>query len=115
LAQGRPMVVNLWATWCPPCRREMPVLADAQQRESAVRFVFANQGEDRETAQRYLTAAGLELANVVIDPGARIGREIGSGSLPTTLFYDASGRLVDTHLGALSAASLASKLRSLRN
>lgn len=110
LAQGKPMVVNLWATWCPPCRREMPTLAAAQRTESRVSFVFANQGEDATTATRYLASAGLELANVVIDPGARIGREIGSGSLPTTLFYDASGRLVDTHLGALSDASLASKL-----
>src|SRR5690606_13396832 len=41
---GRPMVLNLWATWCPPCRREMPVLADAQRRWPDVVFVLANQG-----------------------------------------------------------------------
>lgn len=114
LAQGGPMVVNLWATWCAPCRREMPVLATAQQQEPAVRFVFANQGEDRETARRFLADAGLDLANVVIDPGARIGREVGSAALPTTLFYDGRGRLVDTHIGELSAAALAVRLRSLR-
>lgn len=115
LAQGKPMVVNLWATWCPPCRREMPVLAAAQKQETGVRFVFVNQGEDGGTAQRYLSAAGLDLANVVIDPGAGLGREVGSGALPTTLFYDATGRLVDSHLGALSAASLASQLSQLRS
>lgn len=115
LAQGKPMVVNLWATWCPPCRREMPVLAAAQKQETAVRFVFVNQGEDGATAQHYLTAAGLDLANVMIDPGTALGREVGSGALPTTLFYDANGRLVDTHLGALSAASLASKLDRIRS
>ena len=114
LAAGKPMVVNLWATWCPPCRREMPVLAAAQQQEAGVRFVFANQGEDGATAQHYLAAAGLAIANVLLDPGAAIGREVGSTGLPTTLFYDASGRLVDTHLGALSAATLASKLIQLR-
>lgn len=115
LAQGQPMIVNLWATWCPPCRREMPVLATAQKRETGVRFVFVNQGEDGATAQRYLSASGLDLANVVIDPGARMGREVGSGALPTTLFYAANGRLVDTHLGALSTASLESKLDRLRS
>ncbi|MFZ3084445.1 redoxin family protein [Rhodoferax ferrireducens] len=114
LAQGKPMVVNLWASWCPPCRREMPVLAAAQKQQTSLSFVFVNQGEDGETAQHYLTAAGLDLANVVIDPGTALGREAGSGALPTTLFYDANGRLVDTHLGPLSAASLASKLDQFR-
>ena len=109
-ARGQPMVVNLWATWCPPCRREMPVLAAAQQQESGVTFVFANQGESAATTQRYLSGSSLNLANVLLDSGAELGRAIGSTALPTTLFYDANGRLVDTHLGALSAASLASKL-----
>jgi len=115
LAAGKPMVVNLWATWCPPCRREMPLLAAAQKQEPGVRFVFANQGEDGMTAQRYLIDARLELDNVLLDSGARFGREVGSMGLPTTLFYDAGGRLIDTHLGQLSDASLASKLNRLRS
>ncbi len=114
MAKGKPMVVNLWATWCPPCRREMPVLAAAQQQETAVTFVFANQGEGAAVAQRYLSTGELSLANVLLDTGAELGRAIGSTALPTTLFYDANGRLVDTHLGELSTASLASKLNKLR-
>lgn len=113
LAQDKPMVVNLWASWCPPCRREMPVLDAAQQRETGVTFVFVNQGEDGATAQRYLSSEQLNLANVLLDPGSDLGREVGSRALPTTLFYNANGQLVDTHLGELSAASLASKLSRL--
>ena len=52
LAAGKPLVVNMWATWCPPCRRELPTLAAAQKREPGVRFVFADQGEDARTVQR---------------------------------------------------------------
>ena len=115
VAQGQPMVVNLWASWCPPCRREMPVLAAAQQQEKEMTFVFANQGEDAATAFRYLQASQLDLRNVLFDAGAQLGHATGSTSLPTTLFYDADGRLVDTHLGELSKASLASKLAKLRH
>lgn len=114
LGKGQPMVVNLWASWCPPCRREMPVLAAGQRQETAVTFVFVNQGEDDATAQRYLSSSGLSIANVLLDSGTSLGRAVGSTALPTTLFYDANGRLVDTHLGALSTASLASKLNQLR-
>jgi thiol-disulfide isomerase/thioredoxin len=114
LAAGKPMVVNLWATWCPPCRREMPVLAAAQQQETGVSFVFVDQGEDATTVRSYLSAGRLDLANVLLDPGARLGREVGSRGLPTTLFYDANGRMVDSQVGGLSPASLASKLIRLR-
>ena len=114
MTRGKPAVVNLWASWCPPCRREMPVLAAAQKQETEVNFVFVNQGEDTATAQRYLTQGQLSLTNVLLDTGTEFGRAAGSAGLPTTLFYDASGRLVDTHLGELSAATLASKLKPLR-
>lgn len=113
LAEGKPMVVNLWATWCPPCRREMPVLANAQHRQADIRFVFVNQGETAADVSQYLAAGQLDLANALLDPDTRLAREIGSQALPTTLFYDASGRLVDSHLGALSPATLAEKLNPL--
>ena len=92
----------------------MPVRGAAQQQETQVTVVFANQGGDSDAALRYLSAGQLNLANVLLDPGTALGRAIGSTALPTTLFYDASGQLVDTHLGELSAASLASKLNRLR-
>lgn len=113
LAGGKPMVVNLWASWCPPCRREMPVLAAAQQARADIVFVYANQREDAAAAGAFLDRSGATLRNVVLDSGAALGKAAGSSALPTTLFYDAQGRLVDTHLGELSDASLASKLQQI--
>ena len=112
-AAGRPLVVNLWATWCGPCRHEMPLLADAQRRRTDVAFAFANQGEDAATAQRYLADSGLALDHVLLDPGKAIGAATGSRALPITLFYAADGRLVDTHVGALTAGSLEAALRRI--
>lgn len=111
---GKPLVINLWATWCPPCRREMPVLAEAQAREDEVVFLFVNQGEGALEVQRFLASQGLELDNQLFDPGARLGREVGSRALPTTLFYDAHGRQRGSHLGELSRASLARALEALQ-
>ncbi|MDO9278172.1 MAG: TlpA disulfide reductase family protein [Polaromonas sp.] len=115
VAKGQPLVVNLWASWCPPCRREMPVLAAAQEQEKEITFVFANQGEDASTALRYLQASQLDLRNVLFDAGALLGHAIGSTALPTTLFYDANGQLVNVHLGELSKASLANQLAALHS
>jgi thiol-disulfide isomerase/thioredoxin len=110
VSKGKPMVVNLWATWCPPCRREMPVLAEAQRLDSEVMFVFVNQGEDQARILRYLNASQLTLDNVLVDSSSALGHAIGSTALPISLFYDGSGHLVDTHVGALSTATLAAKL-----
>ena len=114
LARGRRVVVNLWASWCGPCRQEMPLLAAAQKRERDVTFLFIDQGEPPAAVRAYLNAQGLRLGEVWLDPAARLGAAVGSRGLPTTLFYDADGRLVNSHFGVLNAAALEAKLRLLR-
>ncbi|WP_088287220.1 TlpA disulfide reductase family protein [Ideonella sp. A 288] len=113
LGRGLPTVVNLWATWCGPCRAEMPMLASAQAQAPGVRFVFVNQGEDAVQVNRWLLAQGFSLQHVLLDPGSSLGVRVGSSGLPTTLFYDASGRFVAGHMGLLSSASLAARLAAL--
>lgn len=109
----QPIVVNLWATWCPPCRREMPVLAQAQRAHPDVTFAFVNQGEGAADIRRYLQSGSLQLHNVMLDPFFSVSQATGARGLPTTLFFDREGRMVDTHVGELTPAGLAHKLRRL--
>lgn len=108
---NEPMVVNLWATWCAPCRREMPMLEAAQRRHPGVTFVFVNQRQGRAAIRHYLQNQNLQLNHVLLDKQGAVARMVGSGALPTTLFYDADGNLVATHVGMLTAASLAATLQ----
>jgi thiol-disulfide isomerase/thioredoxin len=110
--QGRPLVINLWATWCPPCRREMPVLQQAQHEHPDITFLFVNQGETPQTVSTFLATTGLNLSHVLFDGGGQLAQKVGSMALPTTLFYNADGRLVGSHLGELSRASLSHALES---
>ncbi len=108
--RGQPTVINLWATWCGPCRREMPMLAKAQAAMPQVRFVFANQGESIAAVQHYLEHEHLELGHVLLDPHMDVSAWYGARGYPTTMFIDTRGALRDTQVGELSAATLAAHL-----
>lgn len=111
-SDGRPTVVNLWASWCGPCRREMPVLEDARRRHPQLRVLLVNQGESPEVVRDFLRRSGLPPDAVWLDPRGLLGAQWGR-ALPTTLFVDARGQVRATHVGALSAASLAQRLQAL--
>ena len=110
---GKPTVINLWASWCGPCRREMPMLQQAQEQHPQVNFVFLNQGEDAATVERFLQGDRLELNNVLLDRGTEMGHMLGQRGLPVTLFYNAEGFMEDIRLGELSRGSLAQRLEAL--
>ncbi|MGO3742629.1 redoxin family protein [Kerstersia sp.] len=108
--RGQPVVLNLWASWCPPCRREMPVLAQGQALFPEVAFVMANQGENSKQVQAFLDQQALSFRELLLDPGSRLMQAQGAKGLPTTFFFDAQGRLVDAHMGELTLASLKHKV-----
>ncbi|NIF63816.1 TlpA family protein disulfide reductase, partial [Burkholderia sp. Cy-647] len=103
---GKPVILNLWASWCPPCRREMPVLARAQADHPELTVLMLNQGEDASTVRGFLSQMGLRFDEVMLDPRRDAMRVYGSRGLPTTLFFDARGRLVESHVGEITAARL---------
>lgn len=110
---GTPVVINLWASWCPPCRREMPVLLQAQRDNPAIRFLWINQGESPEVVQRFSAQHGLPADAVLLDIQGRLGQMLGRSSLPTTLFYNARGELADLRTGEVSVGSLGQHLQRI--
>jgi len=111
---GKPVVVNLWATWCPPCVREMPMFLEAQRQHTDVHFVFINQGEDRARVARWLHGRQLSLANMLIDDKRQASAVFKQQGYPTTLFFNARGEMVASRLGELSAATLEQNLERAR-
>lgn len=112
--RGKPLVVNLWATWCPPCVREMPLLEDAQQKWPDVAFVTVNQGDDLDLVLEFIQQQGLNLDDMLMDYNSILSNEINSFALPTTLFFNADGMLIDSHVGEFSAARLQQAVDQIR-
>ncbi|WP_419225310.1 prolipoprotein diacylglyceryl transferase family protein [Acinetobacter sp. A2] len=103
---SKPTVINLWASWCPPCHREMPVLHQAQQDYPDIHFVMLNQGETTDTVQDYLRQHGFNFQHVLFDPQGDMATQMNMYGLPSTLFFNAQGQLVHRHMGELTQPML---------
>ncbi len=117
--QGQVLVLNFWATWCTPCREEMPgfVRLQARWQDKGVRFVGIASDEPAKVA-----AFGRELAinyplwvgeGEVMELSRRLGNRLGV--LPHTAIVDRHGRVVDTRIGIYSEPALESRLKALTN
>lgn len=113
-ATDRPSVINVWATWCPPCRLEMPALAQAEKSHPNVRFLFVNQGEAEGTVRNYLDRENLSLTHVLLDPGMALPRHYRTSGIPVTLFLHADGRLAKAHLGEIAPEQISAEIARLK-
>ncbi|MFB2532466.1 redoxin family protein [Paracoccus sp. p3-h83] len=112
---GRPMVINLWATWCPPCRRELPMLIDTAAATPDVTFLFANQGETASVVRDHLTQAGLAMPDhMLLDPASGLASHYRLRGLPVTLFIGTDGQVARLHLGEIAPEVLARDIARLR-
>jgi len=109
---GKPAVINFWATYCPPCRAEMPLLQKRVGPQSGVRLVLINEGESSQAARDYLNALGLHDPSL-LDSDLRVGHAFGAIALPTTVFVRSDGTIADRHIGQLDDAVLAAEISNL--
>ncbi len=98
--KGHPVVVNKWAAWCGPCRFEFPFLQKAGMRYGKrVAFLGLDSGDNDEAAARFLKQYPVTYPSYV-DRKTRIAQHFGIGqSYPTTMFFDAKGKMVYAHQG----------------
>jgi cytochrome c biogenesis protein CcmG/thiol:disulfide interchange protein DsbE len=108
--RGTPLVVNVWASWCGPCREEAPLLAAAHRTYGdRARFLGVDILDERGSARDFMREYGWTYPSVY-DPIGAIRDGLGLLGQPVTLFYDASGALIDTWTGPLSREALHSGL-----
>jgi thiol-disulfide isomerase/thioredoxin len=100
--RGTPVLVNFWATWCTPCRTEMPMLDRAGERLAGkVAIVGVDVKDNRSAAARFLDDRDIDYPSAY-DPAASLRRAYGFVGLPVTVLVGADGRVVDRVTGAVS-------------
>ena len=112
--QGKPAVINMWATWCAPCRREMPVLQQAQQNHPHIQFVLVNQGEKAPVVSAYLQKNQIQLPNVWLDETMQSRTVLPYQGLPSTYFLNQQGEVVAHSLGELTPIQLQQYLQQIQ-
>ena len=107
---GRAEVINIWASWCEPCRREAPLLETAYRAVGdRVLFLGIDSRDERGTALRFLRSTAASYSQVV-DTQGTVARRLGIPGLPYTVVVEAAGEIVLRQLGELTEQALSTAL-----
>jgi thiol-disulfide isomerase/thioredoxin len=112
--RGQPIVLNFWASWCGPCRAEMPELQRLHEQlgPAGVVVLGVNQQESQQEVIRYRQELGVDFPTV-LDQRLGVSREYAVNSLPTTFFIDREGTIRHMFIGPMTDAVMADNLRSI--
>ncbi len=112
--RGRVVLVNFWATWCVPCRSEMPAIEAAYQEHASQDFsvLAINVGEDAGTVKPFVDEFHLTFP-ILLDPDQTVVQQYQIQALPTSLFIDREGVIRATSLGGMNRASIEAELATL--
>ncbi|MHB1160860.1 MAG: TlpA family protein disulfide reductase [Chloroflexota bacterium] len=113
--RGKPVLINFWATWCPPCRQEMPDLEKAYQKYKGqgVLFLGVDKQEDEETVRKFVQQNRYSWT-FLLDSDGRVANSYWVSGIPTSYFVDREGIVRDVHIGAINASLLEAKLDKIR-
>lgn len=112
--KGQVVLVNAWATWCPPCRAEMPALHDfyLSYRNQGFALLAINAGEDAATAQGFIEQMGFTFP-VLLDPGTNVLVGLGIDAFPTSILIDRDGTVAKIHIGYYAPEDVAADILPL--
>jgi thiol-disulfide isomerase/thioredoxin len=109
--RGTPLVVNVWAAWCPPCQQEMPDFEQVHQAMGdRVRFVGLDRADSRSDAQDFAKQRNITY-DLLFDPDDTFAPQMGVAVMPTTLLVSADGVVVKTLAGSVSADELTAAIQ----
>lgn len=112
--EGKPVVINFWATWCGPCAQEHPLLLQAARtyEPRGVKFLGLVYGDEEEKVRAYLKRHGSAYPNLQ-DPGQRTAIDYGVGGVPETFFLNRDHTIVRKHNGPLNFNVISEVLEEL--
>jgi thiol-disulfide isomerase/thioredoxin len=111
--QGRPVVVNFWGSWCPPCRGEAPDLRRASEEfEGPVQFLGVDMLDNRAAAREFIREFGWRYPSV-FDPDGEIRNGLGYLGQPITIIYDRRGEVAFDFVGAVDLEILRMEIRKV--
>lgn len=114
--KGKNVLLNFWASWCPPCRAEMPDIEKLYQetKNTDTIILAVNLGEDRGTVKSFIDANKYNF-NILLDSDQQAAAEFNISSIPSWFFINKDGNIVTSHIGAMSLAQMKSYVQLLEN
>lgn len=111
----KPAVVNIWASWCNPCRSEAPLLTAAHDAYGdQIDFIGVDVQDNQADAKNFIAEFGLDFTHY-FDRDRSVPEFYGGFGTPITFFFDSTGTLVDTHLGVIDERALALGIDEIDN
>jgi peroxiredoxin len=104
--RGQVVLINFWATWCPPCRQEMPGIQNMFEQHQEDLVVLAIDNDEPENVVRDFQEEFDLTFNILLDPAARVQLQYQIRSYPTSLFVDQNGIIQIVHIGLMTESQL---------
>lgn len=113
--KGKKVFLNFWATWCPPCKAEMPEMEMLykETKNSDLVILAVNLDEEKDTVQKFINSNKYNFP-VLLDTGNIVASQYEVVSIPTSFFIDKEGNIVDKHIGAMTIEDMKNYINNIK-